>query len=81
MATIYKRVCDICGKEGARPAKMLVYRTFDAEDGWLLYETPTFTTESLDLCEDCMLKATNVHSVGVKCRKFKIESPIQKTIK
>lgn len=69
MATVTK--CDICGKEGARPIETLVYKTF-------VYKAPAFTIESLDLCKDCMLKATNVHSVGAMCHEYRIESPIQK---
>ena len=75
MATIKK--CDICGKEGATSVKTLVYRTYDATDGLSRYKEPHIFEETIDLCKQCLAKATNIHSVGVMCKEYIIE-PIQK---
>lgn len=75
MAT--KCTCDICGKDRASHVRTLVYRTFDGSDGKSFFEKPCFCEENIDLCEDCMAKATNIHSIGVMCREYAID-PIKK---
>ena len=75
MAIVIK--CDICGAENAKNVKVLTYRTFSSRDGKIFRGRPTFQQEELDLCDDCVARATNVHAVGVMCNKYIIE-PIKK---
>lgn len=74
MAAINKRVCDICGADKAKSYKVPVYRTFDSCDGMTVYKTPRLDVKTLDLCDACALKSTNIHSVGVMCEEFRIST-------
>lgn len=62
------------GKENARSVRTLVYRTFDSTDGRTFYKKPQIMEDSLDLCDDCLSKATNIQSIGVGCREFRIKN-------
>lgn len=64
--------CDICGKEGAKTYKTLAYRTFDGTDGMSFYSEPKFEEVKLDICDECAIKITNLHSIGVCCERFEI---------
>lgn len=66
--------CDICGKENAKTYHTIVYRTFDAEDGHTIYNPPRIEETKVDLCNDCALKATNLHSVGICAEEFELKS-------
>ena len=65
-------LCDICGKEDAKTYHVLTYRTFDSTDGQSRYNPPQLRVESIDLCYDCAIKSTNIHSVGVQCDEYEI---------
>lgn len=71
--TITICTCDICGKENAKEYKTITYRTFDSTDGRSYYNPPRIEEETLDLCDECAIKATNIHSVGVQCEEYKLE--------
>lgn len=70
MAIINKRIYDICGKDWATPIKTLVY--IDTPLSFLIKEVQ-FAEQTLDLCEDCLAKATNIHAISVSRRKYEIK--------
>lgn len=70
MAIINKRICDICGKDGATPIRTLVY--IDTPLSFLTKEVQ-FAEQTLDLCEDCLAKATNIHAINVSRKKYEIK--------
>ena len=70
MAIINKRICDICGKDGAIPIRTLVY--IDTPLSFITKEF-RFAEQTLDLCEDCLVKATNIHAISVSRRKYEIK--------
>ena len=70
MAIINKRICDICGKDGATPIRTLVY--IDTPLSFITKEFQ-FAEQTLDLCEDCLAKATNIHVTSVSRRKYEIK--------
>ena len=60
-------VCDICGKSiNPNDCSIIVPVIFhtDQEDG--SGREPYITYKDLDLCDDCMMKVTNVHGWGSK---------------
>ena len=71
---ITRCLCDICKKEGAKTYHVLTYRTFDSTDGRSWYNPAKVCEEEMDLCDDCARKATNIHSIGVQCGEYKLES-------
>ncbi len=71
--TITKCICDLCGKEGAKAYRVLAYRTFDASDGRSFYDPPYVEETSVDMCQECARRSTNIHSVGVMGREFRLE--------
>lgn len=70
MAIINKRICDICGEDGAIPIRTLVY--IDTPVSFITKEFH-FAEQTLDLCKDCMAKATNIHAINVEHRKYEIK--------
>ena len=59
-------ICDICGSNKNVESRSLpVYRTFDGCDGKIQYEHPTVHFETIDICEDCLAKCTNIHDLRV----------------
>ena len=54
--------CDICGSEKrVETFKLPIYRTFDSTDGLTSFEQPHVSFAELDICEECLRKATNIH--------------------
>ena len=74
MATVTKCVCDICGAEYARPFKILVYKIIDSTKG----KMPVTSVESLDLCNNCALEATNIRQCNGNPIRYTIDSLSQK---
>lgn len=67
-------ICDCCGKEGqTEKLTAIAYRTNSFSDG-AAFDKPLVVATTLDLCEDCALKATNLHSVGVMSDEYRIEN-------
>lgn len=53
--------CDICGSEKkVISARMPMYRMFDSTDGRTFYDTPNIVFETIDICEECLRKSTNI---------------------
>lgn len=74
--TITEIKCDICGKDAVyEEMPLIAHRTYDSTDGQGRYKSPLICTEKADLCEECAIKATNVHSIGVQCMKLEIKAP------
>lgn len=65
--------CDICGNENAQPYRIIAYRTFDANDGRVLYDPPVIEERNMDLCQECAAKSTNLHDTGICCEEYKLE--------
>lgn len=58
--------CDICGStENVETCQVPAYRTFDGCDGKTIYDKPKLTTITIDICESCRLKMTNIHDMRV----------------
>jgi hypothetical protein len=54
--------CDICGSiEKVETRKLPVYRTFDSCDGQTMFKKPHIDFQEIDICEECLLKATNIY--------------------
>ena len=70
MAIINKRICDICGKDGATPIRTLVY--IDTPVSFITKEF-RFAEQTLDLYGDCLAKATNIHVTNISRRKYEIK--------
>lgn len=64
--------CDICGKEVAKSYQTLAYRTRSDYYTNVKYSSLRIEQVSIDLCEECALKATNIHSIGVFSSKYEI---------
>lgn len=63
MATVIK--CDICGAEGAKHVRTLIHKPFTTD--------ATYKEVGLDICKNCMSKATNIQSDYLE-KEFYIES-------
>ncbi len=70
--TVTECRCDVCGKSGAKNYKVLSLRKFDSTDGRTFYDKPRVYQSSLDLCEDCAIRSTNLYDEGVQCTDVKI---------
>lgn len=70
--TITKEICDLCNKEvSTREFLVPTFRTFDSNDGRMIYSSKKYLNETLDLCDECLEKVTVIHSVGVQCHEYK----------
>lgn len=63
MATIIK--CDICGAEGAKHVRTIVYKPFTTD--------VKYKEVGLDMCKNCMSKATNLQADYLE-KEFHIQS-------
>ena len=63
MATVIK--CDICGAEGAKHVRTIVYKPFTTD--------VKYKEVGLDMCKNCMSKATNIQADYLE-KEFHIQS-------
>lgn len=68
--------CDVCGKSGANNYKVITLRTYDSTEGKCFYEEPKVYQESVDLCDYCAIRATNLYDKGVQCLDLEINRAI-----
>jgi len=53
--------CDICGStEKVERRKLPMYRMFDGNDGLTRFDHPHIKFQEIDICEECLRKATNI---------------------
>lgn len=77
--TVTECRCDVCGKSGAKNYKVLSLRKFDSTDGRTFYDKPRVYQSSLDLCEDCAIRSTNLYDEGVQCTDVKITREVNES--
>lgn len=59
--------CDICGSEiNVKSHFVPMYRKFDATEGRVFYDEPHIVFETIDICEECLKKCTNIYDKRVQ---------------
>ena len=59
--------CDICSSERDVHSRHLpMYRKFDETDGRTFYDEPQIVFETIDICEECLKKCTNIFDQRVQ---------------
>ena len=60
--------CDICGSEQGvlEHATLPVYRKFDSTDGRTFFNPPVIEFRTMDICECCLRRATNIYDKTVQ---------------
>ena len=69
--------CDVCGRTIETKAQRLsvpvIFHTEQNEGRW---SEPYISMEELDLCENCVMKVTNIHATGAQGdNQYKFQLP------